>query len=154
MALKLIGAGVGRTGTHSLKQALEHLLGGPCYHMSELFGRDDDIAVWHAAARGEPADLNAMLDGYEATVDWPAAAFWPELTAANPDAVVLLSLRSRVPDGDVVVAAEQLGHVVAGAAEQVFERLFERVRPRPADTGADQLESHGEIIRAPSTGRF
>ena len=47
--------------------------------MSELFGRDDDIAVWHAAARGEPADLNAMLDGYEATVDWPAAAFWPEL---------------------------------------------------------------------------
>jgi hypothetical protein len=94
VALKLIGAGVGRTGTHSLKQALEHLLGGPCYHMSELFGRDDDIAVWHAAARGEPADLNAMLDGYEATVDWPAAAFWPELTAANPDAVVLLSLRS------------------------------------------------------------
>jgi len=94
VALKLIGAGVGRTGTNSLKHALEQLLGGPCYHMSELIGRDEDIAVWAAAARGEPADLNAMLAGYEAAVDWPAAAFWPELTAANPDAPVLLSLRS------------------------------------------------------------
>jgi hypothetical protein len=94
VALKLIGAGVGRTGTNSLKHALEQLLGGPCYHMSELIERDDDIAVWQAAARGEPADLNAMLAGYEAAVDWPAAAFWPELTAANPEAPVLLSLRS------------------------------------------------------------
>ena len=51
MALRLIGAGLGRTGTNSLKLAIEQLLDGPCYHMSELFGRDDDIAVWHAAAR-------------------------------------------------------------------------------------------------------
>jgi hypothetical protein len=93
MALRVIGAGVGRTGTHSLKLALEQLLDGPCYHMSELFGRDDDIAVWHAAARGEPADLTGMLDGYAATVDWPAAAFWRELREGSPDAVVLLSQR-------------------------------------------------------------
>ena len=87
MALRLIGAGLGRTGTHSLKQAVERLLDGPCYHMSELFERDDDIAIWHAAARGGPADLNGMLAGYAATVDWPAAAFWPELREANPDAL-------------------------------------------------------------------
>ena len=93
MALRVIGAGVGRTGTHSLKLALEQLLDGPCYHMSELFGRDDDIAVWHAAARGEPADLNGMLADYTATVDWPAAAFWQELREGSPDALVLLSQR-------------------------------------------------------------
>ena len=63
--------------------------------MSELFGRDDDIAVWHAAARGESADLNAMLDGLRgqpSTGRPPRSG--PSSTAANPDAVVLLSLRS------------------------------------------------------------
>ena len=95
VASKLIGAGVGRTGTHSLKLALEELLGGPCYHMSELFGRDDDIAVWHAAARGEPADLNAMLDGLRGSRRLAGGRVLARAARrANPDAVVLLSLRS------------------------------------------------------------
>jgi len=94
MTLRVVGAGLGRTGTHSLKLALEQLLGGPCYHMSELIDRESDTAVWAAATRGEDVDWVRFLSGFEATVDWPAAAFWPELTAANPEAVVLLSLRS------------------------------------------------------------
>ena len=93
MPLRAVGAGLGRTGTHSLKLALERLLGGPCYHMSELFGRPADTPVWHAAVRGEPVDWPALFAGYAAAVDWPAAAFWRELHAANPDAVVVLSLR-------------------------------------------------------------
>jgi hypothetical protein len=97
MTLQVVGAGLGRTGTHSLKVALEQLLGGPCYHMMETFGRPDDIPVWHAAIKGEPPDWNTFLSEYRATVDWPAAAFWREIWAANPDAVVLLS--SRDTDG-------------------------------------------------------
>ncbi len=94
MTLRVVGAGLGRTGTHSLKLALEQLLGGPCYHMMETFGRPDDIPVWHAAINGDPPDWSVFLGEYVATVDWPAAAFWRELADGNPDAVVLLSSRS------------------------------------------------------------
>ncbi len=84
---------MGRTGTHSLKLALEILLGKPCYHMVEVFGRPADFGVWTAAGRGEPVDWNALFDGYAATVDWPSAAFWEELAAAFPDAIILHSER-------------------------------------------------------------
>jgi len=93
MGLQVVGAGLGRTGTLSLKQALEQLLDGPCYHMMEVFGKRDAIDTWQRAAEGESPDWNTFLDGYVATVDWPAAAFWDELAEANPDAVVLLSTR-------------------------------------------------------------
>jgi hypothetical protein len=93
MALRVVGAGLGRTGTHSLKLALERLTGGRCYHMTEAFGRPGDTAVWRAAVRGETAGLIPMLKGYTTAVDWPACAFWEPLAEANPDAVVLLSVR-------------------------------------------------------------
>jgi hypothetical protein len=93
MGLKLIGAGVGRTGTLSLRQALETLLGEPCYHMFEVRDHPEHVPLWHAAARGEPVAWQALLGPYGAAVDWPAAAFWPEIAAAFPDAVILLSTR-------------------------------------------------------------
>ena len=93
MALRVVGAGVGRTGTHSLKLALEQLLGGPCYHMLEVFGHPEHIPQWHAAAEGNPPDWNDMLRDYVAIVDWPGASFWKEISAANPEAVILLSVR-------------------------------------------------------------
>jgi hypothetical protein len=93
MALQVVGAGLGRTGTMSLKQALEQLLGGPCYHMMELFGDRDAIDTWHRAAEGDHPDWEEFLDGYVATVDWPASAFWLELSETHPDAIVLLSTR-------------------------------------------------------------
>ena len=93
MTLRVVGAGIGRTGTHSLKIALERLLGGPCYHMIEVFGHPEHVAVWHGATKGDMPDWDALFEGYEATVDWPGGAFWPELTAKYPDAVVLLSVR-------------------------------------------------------------
>jgi hypothetical protein len=94
VALKVVGAGVGRTGTHSLKLALEQLLGGPCYHMMEVFGRPDDIPRWQAAVDGHPGPWDDIMGSYVAAVDWPASAFWEPLSAANPDAVILLSTRS------------------------------------------------------------
>ncbi len=91
--LRIVGAGLGRTGTNSLKLALEQLLAGRCYHMIEVVERPADVPVWHAAMRGDRPNWGAFLDGYEAAVDWPACAFWRELTQANPDATVLLSVR-------------------------------------------------------------
>jgi hypothetical protein len=93
VALKVVGAGLGRTGTNSLKLALEHLLGKPCYHMWEVFSNPEHAPVWTAALRGTAPDWDDFLSGYGATIDFPAAAFWPELMEAYPNALVLLSVR-------------------------------------------------------------
>ncbi len=94
MTLRVVGAGLGRTGTHSLKIALEQLLGGPCYHMVEVMGHPEYVRYWQDAIDGKPVDWSVVMDGYVAAVDWPAAAWWRELADANPGAIVLLSTRS------------------------------------------------------------
>jgi hypothetical protein len=93
VALSVIGAGFGRTGTFSLRVALGQLGFGPCHHMAEIFANPSQLPLWEAAARGEAVDWDTVLAGYRATVDWPAAAFWRELVEESPDAKVLLSLR-------------------------------------------------------------
>ena len=94
MTIQLIGAGLGRTGTMSLKLALEQLLGGTCHHMIEVFGHPDEIPSWDAAMRGDDVDFPTLLEPYCAIVDYPGAAVWRELAAAFPDAPVLLSTRA------------------------------------------------------------
>ncbi len=93
MQLRVIGAGLGRTGTTSLRLALEELLGGACYHMAAVSTRPDDAATWADAYAGEPPDWERFFTGYLATVDWPSAPFWPQLAEAFPSAVILLSVR-------------------------------------------------------------
>ncbi len=94
MSLSVIGAGFGRTGTLSLKGALEHLGFGPCYHMAEVFGHPHFLKFWVAAAEGEPMDWDEVFKGYRATVDWPGASYWRELAERYPEAKVILSVRS------------------------------------------------------------
>ncbi|HZR39788.1 MAG TPA: sulfotransferase [Ktedonobacteraceae bacterium] len=91
--LKIIGAGFGRTGTRSLKDALEILGFGPCYHMVELFEHPEHIAYWDAASKGELVNWKELFRGYQATVDWPGCTFYKELMSMYPDAKVLLSVR-------------------------------------------------------------
>ncbi len=93
MSLRVIGAGMGRTGTSSLKQALEILLNQPCYHMTELLAHPDHEEFWHGAAFGRMPDWHAVLQEYGAGVDFPVSSFWRELSAAFPDALILLSIR-------------------------------------------------------------
>jgi len=94
VAVRVVGAGVGRTGTMSLKHGLERVLGSPCYHMLEVFGHPEHVPMWRAAAEGDPVDWGVLLEGYGATSDFPACLFWPEILEANPGAVVVLSTRS------------------------------------------------------------
>lgn len=77
----------------SLKLALEKLLGGPCYHMLEVFPRPDHIEMWRKAIAGDEPDCDKLFDGFVAAVDWPVAAFWREISEAYPDAPILLSIR-------------------------------------------------------------
>lgn len=93
MTLRIIGAGLPRTGTKSLKTALERLLGGPCYHMLEFFAHPEHAPTWRDAFRGELPDWDSFLDGYAAGVDSPISEFWRPLAEAYPEAPVLLSHR-------------------------------------------------------------
>ena len=92
MGLEIVGAGFGRTGTLSLKLALERLGVSKCYHMAEVMAHPEHADLWLAAWRGEDP-WERIFDGYAAAVDWPAAAFWPRLMAFYPEAKVLLTVR-------------------------------------------------------------
>ena len=128
MALRVVGAGLGRTGTLSLKVALEQLLGGPCYHMAEVFAHPEHVARWHAAARGEMPDWHGLFAGYRAAVDWPAASFWPELARAFPDALVLLSLRD--PESWWQSAHDTIFSATRGASDEWRAMMEELVAAR------------------------
>ncbi len=94
--MKVIGVGFGRTGTMSLKAALEQLGAGPCFHMIDLImgeKKERDLPYWMQTAAGEQVDWQEAFDGWEATVDWPGAARWREICDAFPEAPVLLNVR-------------------------------------------------------------
>lgn len=92
MTLKIIGAGFGRTGTASLKVALETLLQSPCYHMSEVLGNAGHVDHWLDAATGNPT-WDSIFANYVATVDFPASNYWQELADTYPQAKIILSVR-------------------------------------------------------------
>ncbi len=93
MALQVIGTGFGRTGTDSMREALGILGFGPCHHMFEIFASDHQRALWRALAGGAAPDWDALFDGFQSCVDWPSAAYWPELVDAFPEAKVILTWR-------------------------------------------------------------
>jgi hypothetical protein len=93
MSIKIIGAGLRRTGTLSLKAALEELGFAKCYHMTEVLTHPGHAQVWDAAARGEPVDWDGLFKGYQAAVDWPGCSFYEELMRRYPEAKVILTLR-------------------------------------------------------------
>jgi hypothetical protein len=90
--MKLIGAGMPRTGTLTQKMALEMLGLGPCYHMVSVLGNLDQAPFWERALAGEP-DWPEIFRGYQSTVDWPGGYFYRELAEFYPEAKVLLSVR-------------------------------------------------------------
>jgi hypothetical protein len=89
MALEVVGTGFGRTGTLSLKGALEQLGFGRCYHMIEVAQNPGHAALWSAAHDGAKTDWAALFAGYRSTVDWPSTRFWREIVDAFPNARVI-----------------------------------------------------------------
>ena len=134
MSLKVIGAGFGRTGTLSLKRALEELRLGPCYHMIEVNAHPEHDALWLALAKGESSDWRPMLKGYTSTVDWPTTSIWKALAAANPQARIILTLRD--PEA-----------WYASAAATIFARMLEFVSMRASPDAVDPVRRrHMEMI--------
>jgi len=93
--MKIIGCGFGRTGSMSMKIALEQLGFGPCHHMDEVIANPTKhLPYWLAASKGENVNWDDALKGYESCVDWPTAAYWPVLAEHFPNAKILLTTRT------------------------------------------------------------
>jgi hypothetical protein len=148
VTLRVIGAGVGRTGTFSMKQALDQLGFGPCHHMEEVDETSPrEVGLWMDAARGK-ADWSVNYAGYHAAVDWPTAAFWRELSEAFPDAKLLLTVRD--PEAWCVSFSNTIYPLIE-AAEQASpeERPFlEMVTAVVTRTGFRIPSTRDEIIAA------
>jgi Sulfotransferase domain len=119
MAMNVIGAGVGRTGTHSLKLAINQLGLGPCHHMEDV-GRNMAVHVplWSAALSGRP-DWQAIYRGYESAVDWPTAGFFRELLEVYPRAKFVLTHRD--PEKWVESFTGTIRKLIDGSAEAPAE---------------------------------
>lgn len=124
--MQVIGAGFARTGTLSLKVALEMIGFRPCYHMVEVFAHPEHIAVWQAAAEGKPIDWKGLFAGYRAEVDWPASIFWKDLMQVYPEAKVILTVRD---------------------PEKWFESVQETIHWALQQDGMSPVESHEEEYR-------
>ncbi|MEM7221050.1 MAG: sulfotransferase family protein [Pseudomonadota bacterium] len=158
--LKVIGAGFGRTGTLSLKFALEKLGFTKCYHMMEVRQHEDHLDVWRAVHRGEPVDWERLFEGYQASVDWPSCNFWREQLLAFPDAKVILSQRDPERWHASVLAtiykmsSENLSaenpKVRAGAEwarEIIRDRVFDG-RVEDADWAIERFRAHSAAVQA------
>ncbi len=152
VTLSVIGAGFGRTGTMSLKVALEQLGLGPCYHMVEVFKNPSACSWWERAAEGE-ADWPRIFEGYASTVDWPSATFYAELAQVYPESKVILTLR----DPKAWVASTQATIFSLDPADpptdfdrmasKVVGRLFDQ-RMHDEDHLAAVFERHNaEVVR-------
>jgi hypothetical protein len=157
-AIAVIGAGFGRTGTASLRQALQQLGFDPCDHMHENFDHPRRFALWDEAVRrkdaGEPIDWRPLLAGYKAIVDWPGAYFWRELTGAHPGAKVFLSVRDpdRWYDSISATIFPLLEHLEgdggpAMPGDVVMERTFPGFTADRARCTA-VFAAHNEAVRA------
>jgi hypothetical protein len=93
MSLQVIGSGVGRTGTHSLKLALEQLGFTKCYHMEELFRHPEELIYFEKAERGEAVDWDKLFVDYKSAVDYPVARYYKQLIAAYPQAKIIHTVR-------------------------------------------------------------
>jgi len=155
MEIAVVGAGVGRTGTHSLKIALEQLLGGPCHHMVEILNDPEQVPAWIDAIEGRPVDWSAMLARYRSIVDWPGGSFWPELSAAFPDALVLLSVRDpeswyRSASNTIFLTFEHMPEEVApwfNAVRKLFHDRFSDDLTNPTAM-MDAFVRHNDAVRA------
>jgi len=114
MTLKVIGAGLGRTGTHSLKTALNMLGAGPTHHMEDVIhNMPAQVPLWQAAVDGH-ANWAAIYNGYASAVDWPTAGFYDELKKVHPDAKFILTVRS--PESWAASFSETIYKLIAESA--------------------------------------
>lgn len=159
MPLQVIGAGFGRTGTMSLRDALNTIGFGPCYHMSEVINHPRFAGYWARLARGEGVDWEEVFAGYRSTVDWPGCTYWRELAEAYPDARVILTVRD--PEdwfrsvSSTIFSEEHLARFEGPDADPDFRDMVRRLFHRTFDGKGHEKEhaiavykAHNEAVKS------
>lgn len=132
MSIKVIGAGFGRTGTDSLRHALNMLGLGPCHHMKEVMPSEVQAARWMEKVSGAPVGWDALFEGFGSAVDWPSAHYWRELMDVYPEAKVVLTYRD--PESWWQSYSKTILPVVAGMPDNMPKvLLFREVFPEGPD---------------------
>jgi hypothetical protein len=168
--LTVIGAGFPRTGTSSMKAALERLGFGPCHHMFDVGSNSDRARRWAPLASGDVVpDWDHVLEGFRSAVDWPASFFWRELAARYPEAKVVLtvrdpyawfaSMRTLIANGPARLQAEKLAPEMAGLVKnmETTRPLLERMKreglgsDRPFGEVPDEKETIAAFERHTAT---
>lgn len=163
MTLKVIGAGFGRTGTLSLKAALEKLGYTKCHHMLEVFASPKQGRMWKAIGEGAKPDWDEVFDGFQASVDFPACVFWRELAEKYPDAKVVLSVRSadswyksasetifavgKVVPGWLKVLVPHVGRIFGMHGNLIRDRTFGG-KLEDAEHAKAVFERHNALVKA------
>ncbi len=153
MALKIVGSGLGRTGTKSMQTALNMLGFGPCHHMVEVFAHPESIPLWIEAGAGRP-DWDAIFAGYQSMVDYPGAGHWKALADYYPDAKVLHTVRD--PDRwfestqETIFAPGSATTVPEGPMSAFFDSFIGDIRPHLQDRAfmTDHFRRHTEAVKA------
>jgi hypothetical protein len=156
MAIRVIGAGLGRTGTLSLKAALEELGFGACYHMIELLGHPEQVHYWEAASQGKPVAWDELFEGYQSVVDYPGCRYYRELMEHYPNARVILTVRDpnswyestretiyqvgRPPSTESAESGGAPARLPFPGDPELFKRIFQMV--------------HQDVWQGDFTGRF
>jgi hypothetical protein len=159
MALKIIGAGMGRTGTYSLKLALDEIGFAPCYHMADVFEHPAQAEYWAAIGEGAAPDWDRMFEGYSAAVDFPVAGYWREIAAHYPESKVILTSRDSQswfkstqdtifsPLNSMAELEGNIGIVLRGLAARHFPR-----GPNDRDGCIAAFEAHNRAVREAGLG--
>ena len=141
MALKVIGSGLGRTGTTSLQTALEILGFGPCHHMMEVLTHPETMPLWIEAGNGRP-QWNTIFAGYRSAVDYPSATYWRELAAHYPDAKIVHTIRDPdawfesaqatifASDGHMTQNTGPEGEIAAAFFKSFTKRFYDHLNDR------------------------
>jgi len=156
--IRVIGAGFGRTGTTSLKLALEYLGFGPCYHFTELV-KSGHLSDWMCIARGGEPNWDQLFRGYTSTTDWPAASYFEELSVHYPDALVILTTRDPVawhdsvcqslyPLRKAIVPWLPLGRSLAELTDRIIWQGTFAGRVRERDHAIKVFEQHRDRVRS------
>lgn len=122
MAIKVIGVGGPRTGTATLKEALEIIGFGKCYHMEWLFNHQEDLKYWHELFDTGTTNFDRLFDGFQSTVDFPGYLNYQALFKQYPTAKFVLN------DRDPEAWYESAKHTVHSVTPQTFTQKLKMLR--------------------------
>ncbi len=153
MSLKVIGTGQGRTGTASLKFALEQLGFGKCYHMFELFEHPEQVKYFEQAHKTGNTNWDELLEGYQSAVDFPIIRYYKQLMEKYPDAKVIHTTRDpeawykSASDTIFWASKPSIGRILKLVVQLPFNSMVRRRVPILKHNGTMMDEVYGKDLK-------